>query len=837
MSFIEKKINVDELQKYKKYSNVGHLDHTQHDPSAMKTIHFKQDYIVMIRKKVYYAATAQSKDGTNADENYLRVYQVNNFLNIRTTLNTFGRPGSCSISVRGNERVICADKTSDDDSIPTWENLLKDWKSINRDEIKDRTLKGISEDSFTRYDNEMDERQAKYGWRIAEKCDWEPMDEIWVFGKTINKQLIGPDGEYPFLPIFFGYIDSIQKTYQSGSGGSLVNIQASDHLKLFALSRVLNSPSMMPGKDSGGGLDIRYNQDKYGYFLINDPFKKIREGSSDNVEDFDKYLMENIYSGKEPHSIIKELATDAGIPKKYLENRIEEIKEIPFIDKIRNQVGDFFSGETKNRLEICQEVANKLFMEFFADEEGNIVFKIPSYSLGTNRLIANNMNNIEIQKMIEEGLHDELDYEITRSIADDIISDAEDSQEQESYSDNIFTKRSVYVQEKCRIADWLVENNMPENAADIIYIANNEKGVTKTEIPGKISIDIYDINYNDEVEKAKLITFLSYKNVTKDKSIFEAGFGIDLNADYKIKNYLSAKTDKYIPEIKPEYIISFTLIDSDSEVYNMYEVKMETYDALDTSDPVAVVRRAIPDLNSILQFGLRPHPGVYNTPLVNNIIDAEIFGTMLITRSISKRYSGSLTMIDDPSIKIGDPIRFHLYDEHPYKEKFELGTSYFDRSDEYKAQAIFYVTGIDRSISPSNSSHMTLQLTAGRIMGQQSIYDISLPIYKFFYDEKHMSEAMQNYIDGIGSDELDYKEIVIDGSFNIRKSMSKYYGRAIHHNKIALKAACEAIIKLNSDILGSYIDNPMAISNNDEISKVLTPGMILKLPRDVEIRF
>jgi hypothetical protein len=94
---------------------------------------------------------------------------------------------------------------------------------------------------------------------------------------------------------------------------------------------------------------------------------------------------------------------------------------------------------------------------------------------------------------------------------------------------------------------------------------------------------------------------------------------------------------------------------------------------------------------------------------------------MLILTSYANRYSGTVNVIDDPSIQVGNPIRIHLYDEHPFKNitwnrssDTAKEQSMFDETI-FPEQAVFYVTGIERNIDLSNTSTMTLQLKAGKI--------------------------------------------------------------------------------------------------------------------------
>ena len=257
-----------------KYKNVTKLDASQDRASEKKYINFKQDYVVLIRKKPFYAATAQQRyatadvyntyyikdggtgDGSKLDEfkekiqtkgealkdktgrtilpedNYLRAYQVNNFINISINT-TVHAPGTCSVTIKGAERVICAENNQQAEfGFFSWSDLLGSWLNIDEEAtVNDGT--GIDYTTGSGWGNEevaqqnrtngqasrtdssnrkaqytnilrtsgtswknatsqwngvekglFDEgqlfrtlfktREQKYGWRFAEKCDWEP---------------------------------------------------------------------------------------------------------------------------------------------------------------------------------------------------------------------------------------------------------------------------------------------------------------------------------------------------------------------------------------------------------------------------------------------------------------------------------------------------------------------------------------------------------------------------------------------------------------------------------------------------------------------------------------
>ena len=213
--------------------------------------------------------------------------------------------------------------------------------------------------------------------------------------------------------------------------------------------------------------------------------------------------------------------------------------------------------------------------------------------------------------------------------------------------------------------------------------------------------------------------------------------------------FRSQRTDMDIPVIPNEYIISFTLTDSDQEVYNYIEIGGSLAFGMmqGESGNIASIFKNIPDYDHIMHFGLRPHPVIQCSPLVNSVEQACILGSLLLYRSQLNRYSGVLTCIEDSAIKVGNPIRVYLYDEHPYplmrrfgsketmtEEELRAAAPYFDEKY-YKEQAVFYVESISRNIDVQNVSTMTLQLKNGRVMGMTNPADILECMYESYYED------------------------------------------------------------------------------------------------------
>ena len=326
----------------------------------MKVINFKQDYTVLIRKKLYYAINQED------NEKYIKVFQINNFMSIRTSISVNGR-GSASVTLRGGERVVVANKDLvTQRGFNNFEQLLNSWNSIDNEGFG-KEWNGIE------YNNVMKLREHKYDWAIAEKCDIEPMDETYIFSKSRREK--SSSGEYLFKQIFFGYITVVTKTYTAGQAGAVISIQADDHLKLLDISRVANKPAMdMRTVVPGSRLD------GHGFWVIEDDFRYngLDPDTKKPISSAASIAFTNAFAGMEAHKIIKRLCVEAGIPDNKLTQRIEETKRIPFAIRIRENFGDIFSGDFEKRLTFCKKAADILNFEFFADEEGNIVFKIPT---------------------------------------------------------------------------------------------------------------------------------------------------------------------------------------------------------------------------------------------------------------------------------------------------------------------------------------------------------------------------------------------------------------------------------------------------------------------------
>lgn len=973
-------------EKYPRFKNVHELEYTQMNPAELTTTNFQQDYIVVIRKKPYYAATAQQRtmqqtttntsmaqnengediqttntttetvpltnkfgEVVSPEENYLRVYQVNNFTNIRISTNVNGKhPGNAHVTIRGGERVVCANK-SDQDKMGwvSWDEMLGGWLQTDRSSTEDNSSVERQRESFTNslnlgmqssdnakkwstaekhwaigssyegvdFKNLLKTREAKYGWRFAEKCDWEPMDELWIFGKSCSaregdsasdnslrnasgvllSQASGGKGDFKMLPIFFGYIDSVTKTFTNAKGGLIISVNASDHLKLLDLSRIVNSPTLTPGITPGGGLDIQYNKTNFGLYDLNQPlYDKTRSQAqySKIVSDdkLKKYILTNIFAGMYPYEIVQLLGAQAGIPDKYLTERVEKFKEIPFIMKIKQKNGDVFNGETKTRLSVCNEVAEKLFLEFFADEAGNLVLKIPTYALGANRLRANNDGITYPESLLESvygsfTLNTEtgaLNKNESSSSSAGSTSDAQATSDSgtttteynfktleieiDDEHTDLLTIADKYYNDKSKWVNIALENNI----SDPTSILPGDK------ITLKILADTTD-NYSNSIASNTLstktkkpsvsdafTTSFSTGSATDDPSKLNNSQAYTFDSNLKpsvtaannssvstiagIKKTgktLSETTDKDIRVLKADKIVSFTLIDSDKEVYNMFEIGGEGLLGVQDAGQGAVltqIRRAIPDMDSILKLGMRPHPGIVNTPLVSNVQEAEIMGLVMLMKSQANRFSGSITAIDDSAIKVGTPIRLHMYDEHPMRElpiQRTLTTAERDSltadKQKYAEQAVFYITGIERNIQPDNTSLMTLQVKAGRMMNQTSIYDICTPIYKFYYDEAYSVDFTNSLVEykkvydcSKEQGEGNWQEYKVTSNSSFEYILLTEYNITRSSDPIHAKEVFSGMVSLNPKFFGSAAQMTTSFQMNTTLATMA--GETIKIP-------
>ena len=726
-----------------KYNNVHKLRGLQHPPADMKRINFKQDYVVIIRKKLFFSATIET------EENYLRMYQINNFTNISTSHSVKGNAAQCNIQLKGGERVICVNKFDEKDkNWKSWENLLNGFTNIDNEgetngekwrigssEWNDPNSSGID------YKNLMKAKEAKYGWRYAEKCDWEPMDELIVFSKSRNKEDRNENGQYIFKKIFFGFIDSVNINFDGQTAESKIYIKATDQLKLLKLSYVNKTPTFFPGRMNGGKIDIRFDSNKSGLIKVYEPYVySMYNKDEETLKDLQRMsTFEECFSGIYPDIIIKNCCNCAGIPPRYLKTRIEPVKVIPYLFKLKNGTGAFTmtSASFKSRLDYCQEIARICNMEFFCDEEGYIVFKIPNYALGANKLYANNLDF----KLDREFFHKNIFAADNKYIDLDKITKL-----------CTLVKPQIYnVIEGETIRDISKKFFGSINYSTEIQYLNlgslqNYSSTSKLK-KMKILILSYDVN-NPEARK-------EYKNLINNGDIsrfvnqlFEENNNI--NVDLKNEKWsLSMQTDIFIPEIPPEDIIKFSISDSDDDVYTTASVQGQSFMGKYDNDPYMNIKRSIPDLQAILRFGVRPAPEE-STPFINNENDAELYGECLLKRSYASRYTGTVNVIENPSIKVGNPVRLFIFDEHVGQE-----TGYLNE-EAVPAQCIYYVEAIKRNITPNGVSTMELTLVAGRMFGQESIYEAMIPLYSQYYTEP-------KDIDSIKAEEL-YQQLIAQNS-------------------------------------------------------------------------
>ncbi|MNJ90219.1 LysM domain/BON superfamily protein [compost metagenome] len=748
------------------------LDNLQHDPNKMVVVDFKQDYTVLIRKKLYYAVNQ------NNNENYIKVFQINNFISLRTSTSVYGK-GSASITMKGGERVIVADKS--DVNKRDWENfdeILYGWNNIDNEGGNGswRKFKDPSDPNgaYVDYGNLMKVREQKYGWALAEKCDFEPMDEVYIFGKSKREK--NTDGSYKFSQIFFGYVGAVTKNYTAGTGGSIITIEVKDHLKLMEISRIANRPALdmrvvVPGSRlDGNGFWII--EDDYRYNGVDpDSLLPLSSGTS--------FIFTNMFAGKRADDIIKQLCIESGIPHSKLKTRIEPTERTPFAIQFRDNVAELFAGDFKLRSEFAQQAASIMNFEFFADEEGNIVWKIPSYNVGINRLPKNNLGynfsylydvggalhqsgtttvvetkNVEKTRKVTVTTENPITYTVKKG--DTLWAIAK------TYLGNASKWPQIYQDNKSKIKDphWIYPGQ--------VFIIKKSGTATKTE------------KYTEKVQVKKQVE--SEQNNTS----------------------ISAITDDKIPVVYPWEIIQFTFRDSDEQIYTAAEVTAEVpYIGPSVSGVVSAVKRAVSDPLLIAKYGVRVAPSV-TSPLIGGAAGAELYANMLIVKSISNRYTGQLQMIEESSIKVGDPIRFHLYDQHPFPE-IRQGND--DMNSEQNAQAIFYVDQIDRTIQVSGVSTMSLSLKAGRVLEQPSLYDKCVNLYRPFYEKDAQTATAATSSSGGAKTPVVYATYTVKKGDNLWKIASGRYGST-------------GITKKVNEIM----------SINKMTTDRIYPGQVLKMP-------
>ena len=858
-------------QAYMMYDNVKHLVGTQeqYQPRAgsRKIVNFRQDYVVLIRKKLFYAANAanqqigkdteqekkenakqegekklknNSDDSVTSKGNYMRTYKIDVFTNISISHSILSA-GTCSITMKGNERVMCYEHGGENDNTnPSIDDLIGDFehggihssytmdyesssikKQINQvqaqqsvnakndrqnnivhnydkdgNQIGNRTITTIGGATQVEQTQDLDYYQEhethikttaegrsdsldldlaedytilpdqptpvetqtpKSDWKIVEKCDFEAMDEVWVFGKSNFER--NKNGEFKMNQIFFGYINDVKKTHSSGSSnGCVVSITAKDQLKLLELSYVSTQPSMIAGTTMNGapGIDIRWGRQDaraFGTMEIYNPYEVMAvmaEQGADKANDeqqkvlqslWKSFALKDVFSGMRLEQIIRQVCSDAGVPPWYLTKRIEPIQFPPFTYNIKQSSSDqVFSAATETRLKVCRRATQDLMLEFFADEEGNIVMKCPNYALGANTKVANNMGYEQLKGGLLNSPYLGL-YNMTNEYwaiqSEDITKKALEKENKEDNAETrqVFTKEykeykyaeaaqkaveycngdvnqaqyllsgstitnpvanrlmrgdvSVKIEDGMTLYD-LAQSYMGDgNKYGEIYTRNkslflaanaseNELSKLKGQIISIPTKGAQDADKNDYAKQLENETKMRYdawqaaggkkyedqkvSNGTISKQKFES------TKHMWYEHTLSELTDELIPEIPQEYIIGFTLTDSDENLFNMYEVNITgDFSPFDSGGPQTQIRRVFPDLDSMIRFGCRPNPKVFNFPHMGNKDNAQMLCYMLCAKSVAERYSATLNMIEDSSIKIGNPIRFFAYDEHPHK--------------------------------------------------------------------------------------------------------------------------------------------------------------------------
>lgn len=698
------KVNINEMigEIGSKFDNTGYVDGMQHAPDAEITTNFVQEYTVIIRKKKYYAITA-----LEGNEKYDRVYQINNFSSINTSIQVSGSPGSCAITIVGNTKIICAERDQQDKhSWSSFNDMLTNWSYNHDDNTTKMDSNGNYQINNSLFDNADDMKKIKYGWKVAEKCDFEPMDEVYIFGKSRREK---EGDKYKMYQIFFGYVGDVKKSYTAGASNPLISITAADHLKLLQYSYIANTPAVNYQTSLAGA---HYSKDVAGNLIIDDnPL-----GGTNGETKASPFT--NIFAGQYPYEIVYQCAEAAGVPEHYLKKRIEKIKRIPFMPMLKNQMVELFQSDLATRLSFCQKAAEDLFVEFFADEEGNIVLKIPNYTLGVNEMAANNA------------------YIDSYMSATDKEAAKNAGIKEKTYQKEVITYETVTETLSKTITHTVVKG-------DTLWDISKKYLGNATRWPEIYNLNKSKIKDPHWIYPGQVFTIKAGETVTKqvEKKVYQT---VTEKVD---GGPISTVTDKYIPAIRDDEIISFVLSDSDGQIINAVQIKQETplFDLASTGGEMGAIR-AVQDWGSIIRFGMRIGKTT-STPLLDNEIGPAMFGSLLIQRSLSQRYTGTLTMIEDSSIRVGNPIRVFLYDEHPFK--FDNAYSRYGR-----AQAIFYVTKIDRSIKAEGVSIMTLSLTAGRVMGMSSIYDKMSVLYSRYFEEYDLNlsdSVIQQYEDAFNS--------------------------------------------------------------------------------------
>lgn len=323
----------------------------------------KQDYTILIRQKEYYTS-----------EDYKRVFQINTFSSINTNHSVAG-VGNASIRVKMGEKITKAEQgadgvTENDKNTVFSAGWGKDANGNYNSQLAfEQLVRGWNNSDF-RYRIEV--REQKYEQLNIEEADIKPMDEVYIFSKSMNENAkYGDLRQYDYIQIFFGYVTSITRTYDTSLGYTM-NISCEDQSKKMKYSRI----SMRGAIDSNVEGHETY---------VENGVTKLRSGPDDNV-------FTNLFAGQKlDQFFVDKLLINSGVDKSFTTKRIEKIDRVPFLVYFKDNFYDLFRAEFDTRLAFAKKAATYLNIEFFFDEEGQAVLKAPTYDIGINSRLENNM--------------------------------------------------------------------------------------------------------------------------------------------------------------------------------------------------------------------------------------------------------------------------------------------------------------------------------------------------------------------------------------------------------------------------------------------------------------
>lgn len=418
----------------------------------------------------------------------------------------------------------------------------------------------------------------------------KPMDYVLIFTKDVRTgrwygadPLDRADVPSSAKPKYLGIITDINTGYNANSNTMEITVNFKSMLHLLEISRYAVEPQALPFLTE---IWAKYAVDK-GLAA-----KKFEETAYNDIQQSKSFL-----SNKSPSEIIKS-AVSVDYPTILVGDRIEDDQTRGEAQSIAPEV---FVPQTllgnsnyDSKLNKFREFANNKDFEFYADEDGQLVWKLPTYARGINKKEGNFVSGTQ-------------------------------------FNPSNYDKNYTY-----HISD-LISVNITHSDTELLNL-----------ISGPLDFNVIGLgnDLNNVFKDSRTAYFIAGED-TEDERIRDFGF---LNIGLRpitLRNPIHYNVTGTVPVDVLGYKVTTTL----QQAQMMY----------------------------------------YEFKLYKN--------------NISRHFMGTVTMIDDPNIKVGMPIVVPLL--------AKAGTGKFQGK---ALPAIFYITGIQRRYEYNKYPLLTLSLTHGRFV-------------------------------------------------------------------------------------------------------------------------